>query len=145
MNLFLKDYISIKIHQTDLILTSCVKARLEPYNLAPEQNLIMMLLWEQDGLTQNQIAETLGKDKTNVARMSANLESKGLIYRTDCPNDRRSLKLYLSPKGKSLSEQVIPTLEGFNDLICDGITKEEILLLENILSKMNQNVQRSNK
>ncbi|MGM9929116.1 MAG: MarR family winged helix-turn-helix transcriptional regulator [Bacillus sp. (in: firmicutes)] len=144
MNLFLKDYISIKIHQTDLILTSCVKARLEPYNLAPEQNLIMMLLWEKDGLTQNQIAETLGKDKTNIARMAANLESKGFIRRTGCPNDRRSLKLYLSPEGKALSEQVVPTLEGFNDLICKGITKEEIVFLETILSKFNQNVQKCN-
>ena len=144
MNLFLKDYISIKIHQTDLILTSCVKARLEPYNLAPEQNLIMMLLWEKDGLTQNQIAETLGKDKTNIARMAANLESKGFIRRTGCPNDRRSLKLYLSPEGKALSEQVVPTLEGFNDLIWKGITKEEIVFLETILSKFNQNVQKCN-
>ena len=81
MNLSFKDYISIKIHQTDLTLTSCVKAKLEPFNLAPEQNLIMMLLWEKDGLTQNQIVEILGKDKTNIARMALNLENKGFIKR----------------------------------------------------------------
>ncbi|GAA3321409.1 hypothetical protein GCM10020331_037130 [Ectobacillus funiculus] len=57
MKLTLDDYISIFIHQTDLALTSCVKDRLAPFNIAPEQNLIMMLLWEQDGLTQNELAE----------------------------------------------------------------------------------------
>ena len=144
MNLSFKDYISIKIHQTDLALTSCVKAKLEPYNLAPEQNLIMMLLWEKDGLTQNQIVEILGKDKTNIARMALNLENKGFIKRIGCPDDRRSLKLYLTPEGHALSKQVVPTLEEFNDIICEGISKEELVFLEKILSKFNKNVQKFN-
>ena len=142
MNLSFKDYISIKIHQTDLTLTSCVKAKLEPYNLAPEQNLIMMLLWEKNGLTQNQIAEILEKDKTNIARMSLNLENKGFIKRIGCPNDRRSLNLYLTPEGYALSKQVVPILEEFNDIICEGISKEELVFLEKILLKFNKNVQK---
>lgn len=144
MNLSFKDYISIKIHQTDLALTSCVKAKLEPYNLAPEQNLIMMLLWEKNGLTQNQIAEILEKDKTNIARMSLNLENKGFIKRVGCPNDRRSLNLCLTPEGHVLSKQIVPTLEEFNDIICEGISKEELVFLENILLKFNKNVQKFN-
>ena len=144
MNLSFKDYISIKIHQTDLTLTSCVKAKLEPFNLAPEQNLIMMLLWEKNGLTQNQIAEILEKDKTNIARMSLNLENKGFIKRVGCPNDRRSLNLYLTPEGYALSKQVVPILEEFNDIICEGISKEELVFLENILLKFNKNVQKFN-
>ena len=144
MKLTLKDYISIKIHQTDLNLTSVVKTKLDPFNLAPEQNLIMMLLWEKDGLTQNQVAQLLGKDKTNIARMVSNLESKGFIKRVGCPNDRRSLKLYLTSKGEELNEQVAPVLEEFNDIICAGISQEEIVFMETILMKFNKNVQKFN-
>ena len=141
MKLAFQDYISIKLHKTDLILTSCVKAKLEPYNLAPEQNLIMMLLWEQDGLYQHQIVTRLEKDKTNIARMASSLEKKGFIKRIHCPDDRRSLKLYLTSCGKKLGEEVIPIAENFNGIVCKGISKEELLQMEKLLEKMNNNVQ----
>ncbi|WP_246938795.1 MarR family winged helix-turn-helix transcriptional regulator [Bacillus pinisoli] len=142
MKLSFHDYISIKLHKTDLNLTSFIKAKLEPFNLAPEQNLIMMLLWEKDGLTQNQLVESLNKDKTNIARMASNLESKGFIQRLNCPNDRRSVRLFLTEKGKELGEQIIPIAEEFNDIVCSGFTKEELLQLENLLGRMNKNVEK---
>lgn len=142
MNLTLKEYISIKIHKTDLQLTSFIKSKLEPYNLAPEQNLIMMLLWEKDGLTQNQLVESLNKDKTNIARMASNLENKGFIKRINCEDDRRSVRLYLTEAGKDLGEKVIPIAEEFNDIICKGISGDDLLQLESILAKININIQK---
>ena len=140
MKLSLNDYISIVIHQTDLTLTSYVKTKLAPLNIAPEQNLIMMLLWEQDGMTQNEIAEKLYKDKTNIARMASNLESKGFIQRVISKEDRRSLKLYLTDKGKELGHSVTPIAEEFNRQVCNGITDEELKELRRILSKIRDNV-----
>lgn len=140
MKFTLQDYISIKIHKTDLFLTNSIKTKLEPYNLAPEQNLIMMLLWEKDGLTQNQLVEMLDKDKTNIARMASNLEKKGFVKRCACPNDRRSVKLYLTENGKKLATTIIPIAEEFNEIVCKGISTQELLELERLLSKITQNV-----
>lgn len=141
MKLGFQDYISIKIHQTDLNLTKYIKSKLEDFNLAPEQNLVMMLLWEKDGLTQNQLAEKLNKDKTNIARMASSLEKKGFIKRAHPKEDRRSLMLYLTEDGKDLGEKVIPVAEDFNDVVTQGISNEEIQELERLLSKIDQNVQ----
>ncbi|MDQ0254861.1 DNA-binding MarR family transcriptional regulator [Evansella vedderi] len=142
MKLTFQDYISIKIHKTDLNLTRFVKAKLEPFNLAPEQNLIMMLLWEKDGLSQNQLVETLNKDKTNIARMAASLEKKGFIKRYNCDKDRRSVRLYLTDTGRNLGNEVIPIAEEFDAIVCNGISKEELKQMEKILRKMNQNVEK---
>jgi MarR family transcriptional regulator, organic hydroperoxide resistance regulator len=142
MKLTFQDYISIKIHKTDLNLTSYIKSRLDEFNLAPEQNLVMMLLWEKDGMTQNQISEKLGKDKTNLARMASSLEKKGFIERTNCQDDRRSLKLYLTETGKDLGEKVIPIAEEFNDIVCKGISEQELADLQRVLTKINANVKR---
>lgn len=141
MKLALADYISIFIHQTDLTLTNYVKSKLAPFQLAPEQNLIMMLLWEKDGLTQNEIAEKLDKDKTNIARMVFNLEQKGFIRRVCPEHDRRSLKVHLTEQGKELGSRVIPIAEEFNDLVCKGISNEELSEVRRILTKMRANVQ----
>ena len=142
MKLSLQDYMSIKIHKTDLYLYSFIKSKLETFNLASEQNLIMMLLWEKDGLTQNQLGEKLNKDKTNIARMASNLESKGFIKRTCGKGDRRVLELHLTPCGKELGKKVIPITEEFNDIVCKGISEEDLLNFERILSKINSNVQK---
>jgi DNA-binding MarR family transcriptional regulator len=143
LSLFFQDYISIKIHKTDLLLTSFIKSRLEPFNLAPEQNLIMMLLWEKDGLTQNQLVDKLNKDKTNIARMASNLEKKGFVKRVECPEDRRAVKLFLTERGNELGASIIPILEEFNTAVTDGLSVVELKELERLLSKINHNVRGS--
>ncbi|KKI93584.1 MarR family transcriptional regulator [Bacillus sp. SA1-12] len=140
MNLALDDYISIYIHQSDLIFTSYIKSKLAPFNLAPEQNLIMMLLWKQDGLSQNEVAEKLDKDKTNIARMSQGLEQKGFIDRVNCAKDRRIQRLYLTEAGRQLSQQIIPIAESFHETLCKNISEEELRQLRNILSRMRENL-----
>lgn len=141
LKLTFQDYISITIHKTDLVLTSLIKAKLEPYNLAPEQNLILMLLWEQDGLSQHQLGEKLNKDKTNIARMAASLESKGFVKRVHCPNDRRMMRLYLTSSGQKLGNEIIPIAEEFNSIVTNGLSNEEIQELERLLFKIRKNVQ----
>ncbi len=125
-----------------MALTNYIKSKLADYNLAPEQNLVMMLLWEEDGRTQSQIAEKIKKDKTNVARMASNLEQKGFIKRVNSVEDRRVLKLYLTSVGKSLGEKVVPIAEEFNETVCKGFSQEELNELERLLSKINHNVDR---
>ncbi len=142
MKLSFQDYVSIKLHQTDLKLTGYIKSQLEPYNLAPEQNLIMMLLWEKNGLTQNQLAHYLNKDKTNIARMASNLEKKGLIYRNNRLEDKRSLELNLTEYGSKLKEQVLPVAESFNNRVTDGISEDELNELDRLLTKMQKNLEK---
>ncbi|MBM7551818.1 MarR family winged helix-turn-helix transcriptional regulator [Thalassobacillus pellis] len=143
MNLGFQDYLSIKVHKTDLNLTSYIKSKLEPFNLAPEQNLIMMLLWEEDGLTQNQLAGKLNKDKTNIARMVSSLEKKGFIKRINCPEDRRSFKVYLTPCGEKLGKEVIPITEEFDRIVCNGLSEGELAELEKLLAKINKNISKN--
>ncbi|WP_264737973.1 MarR family winged helix-turn-helix transcriptional regulator [Cytobacillus firmus] len=135
------DYISIKIHQTDLALTGYIKAKLAHLNIAPEQNLILMLLWEEDGLSQNEIARRLDKDKSNITRMLSSLEKKGFIKKSMNKEDSRSLNVYLTENGKNLSKHVYPITEEFHSIVTSGITKEELSIVDNVLMKMRRNVE----
>nr|WP_203362071.1 MarR family transcriptional regulator [Bacillus sp. REN10] len=141
MNPSLDEYISIYLHQTDLLITSEVKNRLAPFNIAPEQNLVMMLLWRKDGLSQQEIAEKLQKDKTNIARMLLNLEQKGFIRRVCCQHDRRSLKVFLTDKGADLKASVIPIAEEINKQLYKGISEKDLQIVRSVLSKMRENLQ----
>ncbi|MFP5114910.1 hypothetical protein ACSU64_21375 [Bacillaceae bacterium C204] len=61
----LNEHIGILIRNTDLAIANYVKKKLEPFNLAPEQNLIMMILWKQEGISPNEFVLHLNKDKGN--------------------------------------------------------------------------------
>ncbi|MFJ7746331.1 MarR family winged helix-turn-helix transcriptional regulator [Peribacillus sp. NPDC097295] len=141
MKISIKDYMSIMIHQTDLTLTRYIKAKLAPLNIAPEQNLILLLLWGKDGRSQNEIAKSLLKDKTNITRMLDNLEKKELITRHVNESDSRSYNVYLTEKGIKLGEQVYPITEEFNRIVCSGITSEELQIANKVLLKIQKNIE----
>ncbi len=141
MNFFLEEYIKYIIHQADLSLTGYAKNLLEPYNLAPEQNFIMLVLWNhKNGISQNEIAELLNKDKTNIARMIKTLEIKGLIKRRVNDIDKRSFEVYLTEKGSELRSTIIPITVEANKQIIKGLTKEELDEVKRLLLKIIDNV-----
>ncbi|WP_110929653.1 MarR family winged helix-turn-helix transcriptional regulator [Bacillus massiliglaciei] len=142
MKISFNDYISIMIHQTDLTLTSYIKAKLAPLNIAPEQNLILLLLWDKDGLSQNEIAKKLEKDKTNITRMLSNLEKKGFIKRRCNEIDGLSFNIFLTEEGKKMGEHIHPITEEFNRIVCSGISEQEMDTVKEVLKKMRENVQK---
>lgn len=141
MNLSTEEMIHTLIHQTDLSLTKVTKKLLHPYGLAPEQSLILLVLHKEHGLTQNEVAQKLNKDKTNIARMAYKLEQKGMIERLTESGDRRSLKLGLTTDGEKLVKEVINLTRNFSEQIRNGITDQELSQLKEILAKIHHNAE----
>lgn len=135
----LDEHIGILIRNAHLNISSYVKKQLEPFNLAPEQNLIMMMLWRKDGVSPNEFSFELNKDKANIARMIVSLEKKGYIKREDDPSDKRTFKVHLTKKGKNLESLVIPVLRKTNQTVMNGISEEQLVELHDLISKMISN------
>lgn len=135
------EHVGVIIHAIDLEITNYLKHRLGKFQLAPEQHLVMALLLKQEGLTQNEIAEQLRKDKSGLTRMLASLEKKGFIQRQSCPNDRRCTKVYLTDSGRSLSCYIDMITQTTRELFNRDFTKEEQEELIRLLSKLRANVQ----
>ncbi|WP_322907658.1 MarR family transcriptional regulator [Paenibacillus campi] len=132
---------TVFIRDVQLAIAGYIKQKLAPFNLAPEQTFVMMLLWKKDGLTQNEIGERLGKDKTNITRMLSNLENKGFIRKITCTDDRRCFKIYLTPAGAKLEPAVCEIMEEAGRNLMDGIAEDERVVLHRLLSRIKQNAQ----
>lgn len=136
----LNEHIGIEIRKLHLTLSNYAKKQLEPFNLATEQSLIMLMLWEQDGISPNEIVSQLHKDKASIARMIASLEGKGYIRRVDDPTDKRTFKVHLTEEGKQLESLVVPALQRTHKNVIEGLTEEEIIEFRRIFKKMMSNV-----
>ena len=73
-------------------------------NMTPEQYLVMDILWDEQSLSQQRIADIIQKDKNSVTKFIDSLEKKNLVFRTVDANDRRINKIELTEEGRRLKE-----------------------------------------
>lgn len=137
------EHIGLIIRNLHLEIAQYITRLLSPYRLAPEQHLLMSLLLEQEGLSQNDIALQLRKDKASVARMLGSLESKGYITKAVSNFDRRCVKVYVTPEGKKLAPIIIEIGVKINEAIEKGLSEEERLTLTALLKNVQSSIRKS--
>lgn len=67
-----------------------------------DQFRLLTMLWKTDGITQQQLAVQLGRDRASITRMADILEEQGILNRISDKNDRRINLIYLTKKGREL-------------------------------------------
>ncbi len=84
---------------------NAIAAELRTIGLSIPQFDLLSTLTEQEGLSQQELAERLYVTKGNVSGLLDRMVEAGLVERRAIPDDRRSNALHLTPKGRSLAEQ----------------------------------------
>ena len=92
-------------------------------------------------LTQQEIADASGLDKTNVLRIIDNLSEKQLLIRVPKPDDRRAYLIQLTEGGKEIMPNVNTAINELNKACFNGISQEEIDAFYRIMDKINNNME----
>src|ERR1700722_251509 len=79
---------------------------LKPLGLEQRQAGMLVRLAENDGRSQQAIAELIGVNATRMVFLTDELEELGLVERRRNPADRRSHALYLTEAGTAMLERV---------------------------------------
>jgi len=101
-----------------------------------EQWKILIILWFEDGLTQQQLAEKTHKSKVSLVKLVDGLERRGLVNRRPDPNDRRSNRIFLTPKGRGIQEQLIGLAQDNLNQATAGVDPQELALCINVLKQV---------
>ena len=88
------------------------------------------------GISQDQLAQMMFINKSNVARQAATLEEDGFVTRTPSAADKRVMELYPTEKTLALLPQLSQILTRWEGCITSSLTAEEIELLSGLLAKM---------
>lgn len=72
---------------------------------------------------------------SNASRIVDRLETKGLVKRTQCKNDRRAVDVVISESGLKLLEQIDTYLEEWEGAI-KNLSEDECNQLNHLLDKM---------
>ena len=105
-----------------------------------DQWLVLGPVWKNDGISQKDIAEFSGKDKTSVTKIIDTLEKKNLVVRVTDQLDHRVKRVVLSKKGRELFVSALPVMAQTRDELRSGISDKEIEALKTILNKIYKNL-----
>ena len=105
-----------------------------------DQWLVLGPIWKNNGISQKDISEYCGKDKTSVTKIIDILEKKNLVVRVADQLDHRVKRVVLSNKGKELFLSALPVMAKTRDEVRNGISDNEIESLKNILNKIYKNL-----
>ena len=95
------------------------------YDITPEHWAVLNCLWDDEGMSQTQIAERIVKDKTNLTRMLDVMERNGLVSRKPHEGDRRAYRIFLTDRARAIKPDLIGVAEAVGARAVSGLSPEE--------------------
>ena len=104
------------------------------FNLTAEQFLVMDTLWDEGVMSQQQIADTILKDKNSVTKLIDALEKKGLVERVAGRSDKRQNLIHLTQKAVEIKESITQVAIDTTDKIIKDIPREDLINFVKVLN-----------
>jgi DNA-binding MarR family transcriptional regulator len=101
----LDNQICFAVYSTAHAFNRVYKPLLDRLGLTYPQYLVMLVLWERDGLPVKDIGERLHLDSGTLTPLLKRLEVAGLIKRSRSTEDERQVLIALTPQGQALREK----------------------------------------
>jgi DNA-binding MarR family transcriptional regulator len=95
------------LYASSLAMTKLYKPLLDPLGLTYPQYLVMLVLWETDGLAVSRIGERLQLDSGTLTPLLKRLEASGLVQRLRDSADERRVLLQLTREGRALKRRAL--------------------------------------
>jgi DNA-binding MarR family transcriptional regulator len=114
-----------------------------PHGAWPGYFPVLLALWEGDGRTQAELVRLIDVEQPTLANTLRRMERDGLIRRAPDPSDRRSARIQLTPRGRSLERTLTTSARRVNERALQGLPKAERAALLEALRRIIENLQRA--
>ncbi len=102
-----------------------VNATLEPFGLRMVTFSAIVVIVDNPGLRQSQLAEILAIERPNLVLIIDDLENRKLITRERAPDDRRAHALNVTLKGRRLHDKALKAVKDHEARMTAGLSLEE--------------------
>jgi DNA-binding MarR family transcriptional regulator len=135
-HLKLENQICFPIYAASRLIIRQYQPFLDDIGITYPQYLAMLLLWETDGQTVNQIAAKLLLNTNTVTPLLKRLETQGLITRQRSTEDERRVIVTLTQQGRALREEATSIPEKLvMSLASNTMSMDDIM---NMLTQLNK-------
>ena len=118
--LLLSNQLCFPVYAASRLITREYQPYLDELNITYPQYLVMMVLWEKDGLTVNEIGRLLILNTNTVTPLLKRMEQQGLVERKRSAEDERKVIVALTEQGRGMREKALKIPESLACRILDG-------------------------
>ena len=124
------------LHRAQQIAANESAAALTAAGVTLRQFSVLAALSGNDGVSQSDLVNATGIDRSTLADMVARMEKAGLIKRVASKTDKRAKVVSLMVKGKKAYEKALPAVEKADDAMFGALPKTKQAALVSGLKDM---------
>ncbi|WP_240136669.1 MarR family winged helix-turn-helix transcriptional regulator [Streptomyces sp. MUM 178J] len=140
-SLLLHDQLCFALYAASRAVTARYRPLLDALGLTYPQYLVMLLLWERDGMTVRELGAALQLESSTLSPLLKRLEASGLVHRQRRADDERSVTLRLTDAGAELRDKARDVPLSIGEAM--GLTAEQHATAKQLLRLLTANVTRS--
>lgn len=135
--LVLQNVLGYHLRRAQLRFFAAFSAAMGELPLTPMLVGTLMIVAENPGINQSDIAVALGTDRSTMVRLVDQLEGLGFVVRRPDPDDRRSSVPTLTDEGRRQLEEALPRIAASEDEIVSSLDPHEREQLLDLLRRIN--------
>lgn len=133
----LENQICFPVYAASRLITREYQPFLDKLGITYPQYLVLMVLWEHNGITVNEIAGKLILNTNTLTPLLKRMETQGVIKRRRSEKDERKVVVHLTDKGKEMRIAAAAIPEGLLSKIdSKQVDLNQLIELKEILNKL---------
>ena len=132
----LENQLCFALYSTSLAMTKIYRPMLDAIRLTYPQYLVMLVLWEEDGLMVSEIGERLFLDSGTLTPLLKRLEAARLLARLRDTEDERRVRVKLTAAGNRLRIKAAEIPSCVREIT--GCSLSELLSLSQNIKRLRQ-------
>ena len=129
-------------NQMARLFAAGLQRRLRPLGLAPAQFMVLLELWDEDGLTQRDLVTRLDVEQATMANTLRRMERDGLITRHPHSGDKRASVIAVTARATAIRADAVAAATDQNALalarLSDAEQAQFLALMRRVISCMKQ-------
>lgn len=107
---------------------------LDKLGITYPQYLVLLVLWEKDNVTVNEISTQLILNSNTITPLLKRMETMGIISRQRSSSDERNVIIQLTEKGKLMQNEAVKIPEQLGaELVSEAMNAKDLLDLKDKL------------
>ena len=131
-----RDCLCLQVGRVARKMSKVTRKKLASYGLTTTQFFLLTALYEGDGVPISVLAQKVALDKATLTGLLDRLERDDFIERKADLDDRRAIRIFLTPKAESLRVELTELYHQNNGMFLSILTSEESEIFERVVDKL---------
>ncbi|MGE3144138.1 MAG: MarR family winged helix-turn-helix transcriptional regulator [Pseudorhodoplanes sp.] len=114
-------------------LVRALAVRLAEHKVSFGHWAFLRILWESDGITQRELSEQAGVMEPTTSSALKAMERLGYVLRRRARDDRKKVRVFLTPRGRLLKAELVPLAEAVNRIAIEGVKAADVAIAREVL------------